>query len=76
MSSIPITRWREIWRAASGRACLTLIQTSLHLSWAGVAILKKRGDLAMLASMVESEQFRTALGRIACGYDGGQIIEE
>jgi hypothetical protein len=30
----------------------------------------------MLASMVESEQFRTALGRIACGYDGGQIIEE
>jgi hypothetical protein len=38
--------------------------------------IEERGDLAMLASMVESEQFRTALGRIACGYDGGQIIEE
>jgi FkbM family methyltransferase len=33
-------------------------------------------DLAALASMVGNEQFRTALGRIACGYDGGQVIEE
>jgi FkbM family methyltransferase len=33
-------------------------------------------DLAALASMVGNEQFRAALGRIACGYDGGQIIEE
>jgi len=36
----------------------------------------KRDDLAVLASMVESEQFRAALGRVACGYDGGQVIEE
>jgi hypothetical protein len=33
-------------------------------------------DFAALASMVDSEQFRAALGRIACGYDGGQIIDE
>ena len=33
-------------------------------------------DLAALASMVGNEQFRMALGRIACGYDGGQVIEE
>jgi FkbM family methyltransferase len=33
-------------------------------------------DLAVLASMVGNEQFRAALGRIACGYDGGQVIEE
>jgi FkbM family methyltransferase len=33
-------------------------------------------DLTVLAAMVESEQFRTALGRIACGYDGGQINEK
>jgi hypothetical protein len=33
-------------------------------------------DLKMLASMVESEKFRAALGRIACGYDGGQIIAD
>lgn len=38
--------------------------------------VEERDDLAVLASMVESEQFRAALGRIACGYDGGQIIEE
>jgi len=29
-----------------------------------------------IAAMVESEAFRAALGRIACGYDGGQIIDE
>jgi FkbM family methyltransferase len=29
-----------------------------------------------LAALVGSEQFRAALGRIACGYDGGQIIQE
>jgi FkbM family methyltransferase len=38
--------------------------------------IEQPDDLAMLASMAESEQFRAALGRIACGYDGGQIIEE
>jgi len=38
--------------------------------------LEKYGDLAALASMVESEQFRASLGRIACGYDGGQVVEE
>ena len=34
------------------------------------------GGLAALASTVESEQFRASLGRIACGYDGGQIVDE
>ena len=29
-----------------------------------------------VAAMVETEAFRAALGRIACGYDGGQIIDE
>jgi FkbM family methyltransferase len=29
-----------------------------------------------IAATVESEAFRAALGRIACGYDGGQIVEE
>ena len=33
-------------------------------------------DLAALASMVESEPFRAALGRIACGYDGGQVVDD
>ena len=28
------------------------------------------------ASTVDTEPFRAALGRIACGYDGGQIIDE
>jgi FkbM family methyltransferase len=29
-----------------------------------------------VAAMVETEAFRAALGRIACGYDGGQIVDE
>jgi FkbM family methyltransferase len=33
-------------------------------------------DLAAPAATVDSEQFRAALGRIACGYDGGQIVDE
>jgi len=28
---------------------------------------------AALAATVNSEAFRLALGRIACGYDGGQV---
>jgi hypothetical protein len=38
--------------------------------------LAKSDDLAALASTVDTEPFRAALGRIACGYDGGQIIDE
>ena len=38
--------------------------------------LEKAEELATLASMVATEQFRTSLGRIACGYDGGQVVEE
>jgi FkbM family methyltransferase len=33
-------------------------------------------ELAALASTVDTEAFRLGLGRIACGYDGGQIVEE
>jgi hypothetical protein len=33
-------------------------------------------ELAALAQTVDSEAFRASLGRIACGYDGGQIVEE
>ncbi len=28
------------------------------------------------SAMIDSEAFRAALGRIACGYDGGQIIDD
>jgi hypothetical protein len=38
--------------------------------------ISKSDDLAELASTVDTEQFRAALGRIACGYDGGQIVDE
>ncbi|HEY6024000.1 MAG TPA: FkbM family methyltransferase [Pseudolabrys sp.] len=31
---------------------------------------------AALSAAVNSEAFRLALGRIACGYDGGQVVEE
>jgi hypothetical protein len=58
-------------------ASLPYLDPSLIASILGRARqVEKRGDLAVLASMVESEQFRAALGRVACGYDGGQVIEE
>ena len=38
--------------------------------------ISKSDDLAALASTVDTEQFRAALGRVACGYDGGQIVDE
>jgi hypothetical protein len=38
--------------------------------------ITKPNDVAALASTVDTEKFRTALGRIACGYDGGQIVDE
>lgn len=46
-----------------------------------VAELLARGrggeqDVAALAAQLETDAFRAALGRIACGYDGGQIIDE
>jgi FkbM family methyltransferase len=33
-------------------------------------------ERAALAATVGSEAFRLSLGRIACGYDGGQVVEE
>jgi hypothetical protein len=36
----------------------------------------KSDDFAALASTVDTEQFRAALGRVACGYDGGQIVDQ
>jgi FkbM family methyltransferase len=58
-------------------ASLPYLDPTLIASLLGQARqLEKHGDLAALASMVESEQFRASLGRIACGYDGGQVVEE
>jgi FkbM family methyltransferase len=34
------------------------------------------GEPDAIAALVESEAFRASLGRIACGYDGGQIVDE
>jgi hypothetical protein len=33
-------------------------------------------ELEALAATADTEAFRAALGRIACGYDGGQIVKE
>jgi len=46
-----------------------------------VASILKRGRKqdsasdAEVAAMVDTEAFRASLGRIACGYDGGQIVD-
>jgi hypothetical protein len=34
------------------------------------------GAGAEFAGMIDTEAFRAALGRIACGYDGGQIVDD
>ncbi len=33
-------------------------------------------EFTALATLVRTEQFRASLGRVACGYDGGQIYDE
>jgi FkbM family methyltransferase len=38
--------------------------------------ISKPDEFAALASTVGTEAFRAALGRVACGYDGGQIVDE
>jgi hypothetical protein len=38
--------------------------------------VKEHHDIETLAALMESEPFRAALGRIACGYDGGQIVDK
>jgi FkbM family methyltransferase len=38
--------------------------------------IAKPDELAALASTVDTEAFRASLGRVACGYDGGQIVDE
>jgi hypothetical protein len=38
--------------------------------------MRDQNDIEALASLVGSEPFRAVLGRIACGYDGGQIVDE
>jgi FkbM family methyltransferase len=46
-----------------------------HIDPALMAELLRRGG-GEAADDPSSEEFRLALGRIACGYDGGQIVEE
>jgi FkbM family methyltransferase len=58
-------------------ASLPYLDPSLIISILGRGRrIAKRDDVAALESMVGTEQFRAALGRIACGYDGGQILDE
>jgi hypothetical protein len=35
----------------------------------------RRGASQDFSAAIDTEAFRAALGRIACGYDGGQIVE-
>jgi hypothetical protein len=58
-------------------ASLPYLDTTLITSiLARARRIANQDDVAALASMVDNEQFRAALGRIACGYDGGQIVDD
>jgi FkbM family methyltransferase len=58
-------------------ASLPYLDTNLITSILGRArCITKQDDVAALALAVDNEKFRAALGRIACGYDGGQIVDD
>ena len=55
---------------------LAYLDAELITSLLSRARRTKSDELKALVSVVDTEAFRAALGRIACGYDGGQIIDE
>jgi FkbM family methyltransferase len=58
-------------------ASLPYLDTNLIISiLARGRRIAKQDDVTALASVVDNEHFREALGRIACGYDGGQIVDD
>jgi FkbM family methyltransferase len=58
-------------------ASLPYLETSLMTSiLCRARRIERPDDLARLMSTVDTEEFRAALGRIACSYDGGQIMDE
>jgi hypothetical protein len=57
-------------------ANLPYLDAELITSLLSRARRTKSDELEALVSVVDTEAFRAALGRIACGYDGGQIIDE
>ena len=69
-------RWRKISRAAFGRACLILMLELIASILGRGRRITNDDELAALAALVCTEQFRASLGRVACGYDGGQIYDE
>ena len=38
--------------------------------------IEDAGEAEALKTAVATESFRFSLGRIACGYDGGQVVQE
>jgi FkbM family methyltransferase len=57
-------------------ANLPYLDAELIASLLSRARQTKSDERAALVAAVDTEAFRAALGRIACGYDGGQIIDE
>ena len=37
---------------------------------------RRGADTPDFSAAIDTEAFRAALGRIACGYDGGQIVDD
>jgi hypothetical protein len=66
-------RSRESWRAGFGRRCRTLDQALLAELLARGRTLAEIPAEDVPSHSLDSEEFRIRLGRIACGYDGGQV---
>ena len=73
--SIPITRWRKTCARIMGASALSRHRAH-HVAVESRPPKCRAREFAALASTVDTEAFRAALGRVACGYDGGQIVDE
>ena len=52
------------------------MKTSSPSCWPARGASTIRASARRFSQTVKTEAFRASLGRIACGYDGGQVIQE
>ncbi len=73
---IPTMRSRWNWPADFWASLPYLDRDLIAAILARAHAGRARRDAPDFSAAIDTEAFRAALGRIACGYDGGQIIDE
>ena len=74
---IPSTKFHAPWREDCGRAsrCWSRRWSPGSCCSGGYGARARPAAVAALAATLGTDEGRARLGRIACGYDGGQIVE-